>query len=364
MRQTVKEIEVNMAYRWFMDKVPHFVTFSKNYERRFKDTDIFDRIFKHILKEAIKSGFVNASSIFLDSTPIKANANKKKKIEVIVKHKTKVYKRQLEEEIYQDREEQGKKPIDFEDDDNDENTKTVTQSTTDPEAGELRKGEHQKIFAYSAHTVCDENNYILNAEVTLANEHDSTAFDDIYDQTKEDFPECENIVLDAAYKTPWIAKKILDDGKIPFMPYKRPMTKKGFFRKYEYQYDPYYDHYVCPNGEILKYTTTNRNGYREYKSNSKTCELCTQREQCTSNKNFNKLVTRHIWSEYLETAEKIRHTQLWKDIYPQRSRTIERIFGDAKEKHRMRYAQFRGIKKVKMQVLLTYACMNLKKLAK
>ena len=36
MRQTVKEIEVNVAYRWFlglemMDKVPHFSTFGKNY---------------------------------------------------------------------------------------------------------------------------------------------------------------------------------------------------------------------------------------------------------------------------------------------------------------------------------------------
>ena len=36
MRQTVREIEVNVAYRWFlgfemMDKVPHFSTFGKNY---------------------------------------------------------------------------------------------------------------------------------------------------------------------------------------------------------------------------------------------------------------------------------------------------------------------------------------------
>ena len=40
MRQTVKEIEVNVAYRWFLgldmtDKVPHFSTFGKNYTRRF-----------------------------------------------------------------------------------------------------------------------------------------------------------------------------------------------------------------------------------------------------------------------------------------------------------------------------------------
>ena len=46
MRQTMKEIEVNVAYRWFLgldmlDPVPHFSTFGKNYTRRFKDTDLF-----------------------------------------------------------------------------------------------------------------------------------------------------------------------------------------------------------------------------------------------------------------------------------------------------------------------------------
>lgn len=39
MRQTIKEIEVNMAYRWFLkvgitDEVPHFSTFGKNYKIR------------------------------------------------------------------------------------------------------------------------------------------------------------------------------------------------------------------------------------------------------------------------------------------------------------------------------------------
>jgi transposase len=50
MNQILAEIETNMAYRWFLgygfhDKVPHFSTFGKNYERRFKDTDLFDQIF-------------------------------------------------------------------------------------------------------------------------------------------------------------------------------------------------------------------------------------------------------------------------------------------------------------------------------
>lgn len=49
--------------------------------------------------------------------------------------------------------------------------------------------------------------------------------------------------------------------------------------------------------------------------------------------------------------------------YKRRKETIERVFADAKEKHGMRYTQYRGLTKVKMQVGLTFTCMNLKKLA-
>ena len=50
MRQTIKEIEVNITYRWYLcygfeEKIPHFSTFGKNYKRRFQDTDIFNEIF-------------------------------------------------------------------------------------------------------------------------------------------------------------------------------------------------------------------------------------------------------------------------------------------------------------------------------
>ena len=83
MRQTVKEIEVNVAYRWFLgldmlDKVPHFSTFGKNYTRRFKDTDLFEQIFAHILSECYKFKLVDPNEVFVDATHVKARANNKK----------------------------------------------------------------------------------------------------------------------------------------------------------------------------------------------------------------------------------------------------------------------------------------------
>ncbi|WP_317077662.1 transposase, partial [Clostridium neonatale] len=69
-------------------------------------------------------------------------------------------------------------------------------------------------------------------------------------------------------------------------------------------------------------------------------------------------ICRHVWEEYMEQVEDIRHIKGMKEIYMLRSQTIERVFADAKEKHGMRYTQYRGIKKVKMELNLLFACMN------
>jgi hypothetical protein len=66
----------------------------------------------------------------------------------------------------------------------------------------------------------------------------------------------------------------------------------------------------------------------------------------------------------MELAEDVRHSDRGKEVYALRKETIERVFADAKEKHTMRYTHLRGLARLKMQTLLTFACMNLKKLAK
>jgi len=66
----------------------------------------------------------------------------------------------------------------------------------------------------------------------------------------------------------------------------------------------------------------------------------------------------------MEQAEDVRHSPQGKEIYKLRKETIERVFADAKVKHGLRFTQYRGLARLKMQVLLTFSCMNLKKLAK
>ena len=128
--------------------------------------------------------------------------------------------------------------------------------------------------------------------------------------------------------------------------------------------DEYFDCYICPNNKILNYSTTNREGYREYKSYPQDCEKCPYISQCTESQNHVKVVTQHIWENYLEICEDIRHTKGNKELYSKRKETIERLFGTAKEHHGFRYTQMVGKAKMEMKVGLTFACLNLKKLAK
>jgi IS5 family transposase len=377
MRQTMKEIEVNVAYRWFLgldffDDVPHFSTFGKNYKRRFEGTDLFEQIFTQILLQCMKQGLVDTSTFYVDATHVKAAANSKKAKKILVAKKTaKFYDEQLREEIDKDREDHGKKPLkDKDDDDNNGGNspagggeqKEKKVSTTDPESGWFHKGEHKEVFAYSVEAASDKHGWIMGYTIHPGNEHDSQTFPAIYEKLKEYGP--EKIVVDAGYKTPAIAKMLIDDGITPIMPYKRPMTKKGFFRKSEYVYDEHYDCYICPNDQILSYRTTNRDGYREYKSDPKVCESCPYLSQCTKSKLHQKTVVRHVWEDYLEQCEDIRQTNGMRDVYDKRKQTIERIFGTAKEHHGMRYTQMIGKAKMSMKVGLTFECMNMKKLVR
>lgn len=202
MRKTCQEIEVNLAYSWFLglsidEKIPNFSTWSQNYIRRYKDSTIFEEIFMEILEQAVDYGFVDFTTVFGDSTHQKANANKRKSVKKEVEILKKKYEDDLLVEINEDRERIGKEAFDS--------------------------------MVYT-----------------------------------------------------------------------------------EYVQDEEYDRYLCPNDKILMYTTTTRNGYRQYKSDPKDCKDCPLRNKCTKSKNMTKVIERHLWEEFREYADEIRHTMEWK----------------------------------------------------
>lgn len=363
MRQTIEDIRYHTAYRWFLgldlyEEPPHFSTFGKNYKRRFEGTDLFDQIFSHVLMQCMSYNLVDINTLFVDSTHVKASANKNKRLRKEVVKQAKSYHKELMNEINRDREEHGKKPFD----EGPPESTTVTESKTDPDSGMFAKGEHDRVFAFSVQTACDRHGWIICYDIAAGNVHDSISFEGIFAKLKPYDP--WYVVMDAGYKTPAIVRRLLLDGIIPVVPYTRPRTGKGYFKKHEYVYDEHHDCYLCPQNQILSYSTTNRDGYKEYKSKCNTCKNCPVLKQCTGSKNHVKVVTRHVWEGFMEMAHQIRYVSGMKQLYEERKETIERDFGDAKEKHGMRYTQYRGKPKVAMQVALTYTVMNLKKLAR
>ena len=396
LRRTAEEVSLNVAYRWFLgyrlqEETPHFSTISYNFKHRFTPETV-NQIFDWILSEIAEAGYLYTYTVFVDGTHIKANANNKKVVKEEVEVEAKRYAEELMEEVNTDRIAHGKKPFATEEEETDENEdndppskskkkrdntskkklkkrkkeakkKTVTKSTTDPGAGMFVKGDHKKQMAYEAHTVCNQHGYVLEVEVTPGNVHDSVAFDDVYDKLVEKHPEVKTVVADSAYKTPHICKKVFEDGRELYAPYTRPKTMEGGHEWWKYVYDEYYDCIICPEYQVLKYSTTNRDGYREYKSNPQVCANCPTRALCTRNKDFIKTVTQHIWKPYVDMAEELRYTERHRRYYKMRKETIERVFADAKEKHGMRYTRYTGLAQVTNWVRLKFAAMNLKKFA-
>lgn len=143
-----------------------------------------------------------------------------------------------------------------------------------------------------------------------------------------------------------ICKKVIDDGRNVSLPYKRPISQKDLFKPYEFVYDEFYNCILCSNNQILKYLTTNRDGYREFKSNPHIYEKCPFLNKCTNSKAHQKIILKHIWNDYIEIAENFRHSKLGKWSYSLRCCTIGRIFADAKEKFTMRFTYFRSLSQI------------------
>jgi len=238
------------------------------------------------------------------------------------------------------------------------------KSPVDPDSGLFWKNERERMFCYSYNTACDKNGFILGNHVSAGNVHDSRNFEHILNQVTERFDTVEAASADAGYIAPHIVWMLDKKNIRPVLPYKRPQTKDGFFKKYEYVYDEYLDVYICPNNKELIYSTTDRNGKKHYKSTPHICKRCEMINRCTHSKNKQKVIERHVWAEHLEKADHLRHTYRNKEIYKQRSQTIERVFADAKVKHAMRDIKYRGIGKVTDHAMLLFACMNMKKISR
>lgn len=368
-RQLAREVQVNVAYRWFLglsltDKVPDASTFSQNRRRRFEGTGIEQVIFDEIVEQALRHGLIGGEALYTDSTHLKANANKRRHTTHDVAVAPMAYLEELNAAIDEDRASHDKAP--FKKSASAPKTKPTKVSDTDPDAGYMVRDQKPEGFFYLDHrTVDGRYGLITDTYVTPGNINDARPYLDRLDRQCERFGLAPAVVgLDAGYNTAAICHGLVDRQINGVVGYKRPHSPKGRLKRRQFSYDAETDSYRCPEGQVLAYATTNRVGYREYKSTPSLCAQCPRLSECTQSRNHQKVMIRHVWEDDREAINANRLTPWGRRVYQRRQETVERSFADAKELHGHRYARFRGLSRVQGQSLLAAACQNMKRIAR
>ncbi|MGB3540823.1 MAG: IS1182 family transposase [Mesorhizobium sp.] len=368
-RQLVREIEVNVAYRWFLrlkltDKVFDASTLSQNRRRRYRDETVAQSIFDRIVEQAILAGLVDGTVLYTDSTHLKANANKGKYDLAMIAKSRGDYWADLDRAIEAERTLHGQKPL--KEKERQPQVKETKVSRTDPETGYMVREGKPKGFFYLDHRTVDARHAIItDTFATPANVHDSIVYLSRLDRQVDRFGFNVGAVgLDAGYATPGIAKGLEERAVHGVTGYRNPTPPKpGMMRKSAFAYEADADAYRCPEGQLLAYATTDRTGYRHYKSDPTVCRDCPLLASCTTSANTTRLITRHVWAEARERTDANRKTAWGKAVYRRRKETVERSFADAKQLHGHRYARFRSLWRVRVQCLLAATAQNIKKIA-
>lgn len=369
-RRLMKEIQHNVAYRWFLGfglttKVPDHSIFSQNKIRRFKESTIFEDIFLEINEQANDYGLIKGKIVYTDSTHIRANAsNSKSENEV---SEVEIDEDRYLEKVNQVRQRHGIKPLPrkkpkFE-------TKTRKVSTTDPESGFMNRSRKPRGFYWLDHRTVDSSyNIILDTFVTSGNVHDSTVYLQRLDYIINEYKNLPNPIkyacADAGYFTDKVLTGLKERHLKAIIGAPRFRAPKGKDSKYWFSYDIIEDVYVCREGEFLEHKRTPRNGYSEYESDPEKCEKCERKSKCLLKpKDTIRVIRRHVNDEYKEEARILLSSEIGEALYSRRKETVERSFADSKQHHGYRYAHYRGKENVQNEAYLVCVAQNIKKIA-
>ena len=177
-RRIEQEIQVNMAYRWFLgldidDRVPDHGTMSQNRRRRFNGENLYRKLFERVLAICIEKELVDGKLVLTDSTHVKANVSKKTECRILVEKEAAWYMERLDKYEALEREKlerqekiQPKKELRRKNDKPEYVEKTV--SPTDMESGRLNRPGKPEGMHYLDHQSIDpKNGIIVDVAVTV-----------------------------------------------------------------------------------------------------------------------------------------------------------------------------------------------------
>ena len=368
-RALCREVQVNLAYRWFCglsieDKVPDHSAFSRARNERFGDSAIFRSVFERVVGACIGAGLVGGEGFAVDASLIAADANKRRSIpgsewnkEVDaqeVSRATKEYLATLNDAAFGAA--------------SDVTPKFV--SPTDPAAQWTGAMRGPAFFAYADNYLIDVKfGVIMDVEASRAiRQAEVGASKTMIERTEERFDiKPEWLAADTAYGSGANLNWLVKDKKIaPHIPViDKSKRDDGTFNREDFTFDKERNVYICPAGKIL--TTTGRlvnDGETTllYFASVLDCRSCLLRARCCPNMPARR-IPRSIYEEARDVARALAKTKAFEQSRRDRKR-VEMLFAHLKRILRLGRLRLRGPRGAQFEFTLAAIAQNLRRLAK
>jgi IS5 family transposase len=312
-RRLCEEVHLNLAYRWFCrlgleGKVPDHSTFSKNRHGRFRESNLFRRLFEAVVQRCLDEGLVGGEGFAVDASLIQADANKQRSLpgaEWIAQDHPSDAPRAVREYLATLDEAAWGAATEVE-------PKFVSPS--DPAAQWTGALRGPAFFAYADNYLIDlKAAVIVDVEASRAvRQAEVGAARTMLERTADRFGfKPERLAADSAYGSAEMLHWLVDGQKIePHVPViDKSERQDGTFSRSDFTYDPETDTYTCPEGKTL--TTSgrivNEGTTRIYLGSTFDCGPCPLKEQCCPNTPARK-IPRSIYEHAREVARALAGT--------------------------------------------------------
>jgi transposase len=366
-RLICREVQVNLAYRWFCrlgieDAIPDHSAFSRARNERFREGDVFRRVFERVVEACIAAGLVGGEGFAVDASLIQADANKQRSIAgqdwrrdrdpARSSRAVKEYLATLDDTAWGAASEVVPKFV----------------SPSDPAAQWTGAHKGPAFFAYSDNYLIDVKfGVIVDVEASRAiRQAEVGAARTMIERTEERFGlKPERLAADTAYgAAPMLNWLVEEKGIAPHIPvFDRSKRDDGTFSRSDFRYDPTSDVYHCPAGKTLTTTGTLVNGGTTliYLARKRDCDGCKLRAQCCPKVPFRK-VPRDQHEAARDIARSFSGTGAFEQSRRERKK-IEMRFAHLKRILRLGRLRLRGPRGAQDEFVLAAIAQNLRRLA-
>jgi transposase len=366
-RALCREVQVNLAYRWFCglgieDKIPDHSVFSRARNERFHNHDVFRRVFERVVAACIAAGLVGGEGFAVDASLIEADANKSRSIPGSQWNKdidperasraVSEYLATLDDAAYG-----AATPV---------IPKFVSPS--DPAAQWTGALKSAAFFAYADNYLIDVKfGIIMDVEASRAiRQAEVGASQTMLVRTQECFDiRPQWLVGDTAYgSAPNLDWLVNTQGIAPYVPViDKSQREDGTFSRENFIYNEARDCYVCPAGKTLTTTGHIRDGHLlAYLARVHDCRGCPLKPHCCP-KTPQRKVLRSIYEPARDIARTLAKTEAFAQSRRDRKK-VEMLFAHLKRILRLNRLRLRGPSGAQFEFTLAAIAQNLRRLAK